>query len=542
MTTTPILEYARKVAYIPYEGQKVDDPESSNAKRRKIDEESMTLRESVIRAIAGYIVGVYTRYELPVANLEVSELVSGALKTTFNARKKQNNGNRTFLEKMQDKDIQIDRNKVMPMRVSLNILDNVLEVNGLKWSDGSRTKEWVGHCVPIMVFLYGFKLRVSELRTGHHQYKHKTSNAVVTEKVSTMGLFERHHIFLEGCTWAPDVQSSMSQSLGPLTLVLKAADASRSDMFTDKIENGIMRAYGHFAKIAPHVLNVMMTSTKAQKASICTAMGELSIVAPPRNQRRIFVPSIWFALFVLSESEVVEYSYESREDATTKAQVWVLSTPMAGLNNKSNIKHLDYSGKGAFQVYDQMRRQVWTYPSKTKDPQGASEVVFHSYWGTFCEDLGILKTVTGCDFKTRKELGAFFREKGTTTERVLLSLPPMRFYSKTVSGNVSQIGSGKGGQICANPIFTGKRKVKRSEEFFKQMTQEPGAAIMDANTLVNEILMEVRKVITDQQRKPVFEMGTTNWFQVKEKRHKDYVEIGPTADFVAEESGKFFLS
>lgn len=63
------------------------------------------------------------------------------------------------------------------------------------------------------------------------------------------------------------------------------------------------------------------------------------------------------------------------------------------------------------------------------------EFLFHGIFGSHKEDFGVLKTLTGRDFKTRKEMGAAFQNRASATTTVTLTLIPMRYLTKLASAS-----------------------------------------------------------------------------------------------------------
>lgn len=104
-----------------------------------------------------------------------------------------------------------------------------LEANKLLLLTATPAKQWAGVMAPYVAYCFGFNMRMKELRLGHHGYS-VSSRAGNEEKtpdglgrVSKFGLEPRHHVLLEGCTFPPEIQSSMAQTPGSMTVCIKLA-------------------------------------------------------------------------------------------------------------------------------------------------------------------------------------------------------------------------------------------------------------------------------------------------------------------------------
>lgn len=264
----------------------------------------------------------------------------------------------------------------------------------------------------------------------------------------------------------------MAQSLDPLTVLLKLAHAQRNSEYNNKLMLAVNRDYGHF-EWADQISTVILNTPEAQNLNVISALAELSIVAPPRNQRRVFIPLIWVSIFCMSKQEIQACSYKAQTSDQGRPVMTLPDITTEALVTKASVSILDFSGKGASIIWNTMASVFkFSYPSDTVSINKASQAVFHSYWGTFSEDFGTLNWLTGVNFLTRKEMGDFFKGKGTTETQVVLELPKMRRYCKVVSGNVTKRGSAKHGQISCHPVFAGKRKVEYKAAFFRSSREE----------------------------------------------------------------------
>lgn len=77
-----------------------------------------------------------------------------------------------------------------------------------------------------------------------------------------------------------------------------------------------------------------------------------------------------------------------------------------------------------------------------------AQILFHSYWGTFSEDLGVLSEITNTKhWFTRSELGVVFQKGRPGVVMVELAAILFKIFSKAIAGNVSNHSEGQSGQL-----------------------------------------------------------------------------------------------
>lgn len=71
----------------------------------------------------------------------------------------------------------------------------------------------------------------------------------------------------------------------------------------------------------------------------------------------------------------------------------------------------------------------------------ASQIVYHSIFGTFKEDLSILAQITGVSlWYTREQLGTCFRQQGSSEAMTRIEFPEMKYYAKMSCANQIVVG------------------------------------------------------------------------------------------------------
>lgn len=131
---------------------------------------------------------------------------------------------------------------------------------------------------------------------------------------------------------------------------------------------------------------------------------------------------------------------------------------------------VDHSGKGAFFLWKQAATKKISIRLNT-DSSAASEIIFHSVWGSHWEDLEILKYMTGHDFQTRRKLADAFRGKGSTASALPITNIGIVKYAKLSQALPTSFTSGGSPQAWNKTVFAGKRKTPLSSLFSEHLTK-----------------------------------------------------------------------
>nr|QMP82317.1 nucleocapsid protein [Hemipteran orthomyxo-related virus OKIAV188] len=478
--------------------------------------------------------------ELDPVDIQVSIQVAGILKTVFQMAKQDFNKTGSLNEKMIGKKFELKKGNG---KVELSsddaklILHASLSSAKLFFSQASdqicSPSEWVGVMSPLISFTYGFGLRLKELRLGHHEYGTSEGGKAGRANVSELGLDSRHHVLLEGITYPPDIQSSMAQSLGPLTACVKLALANKSK-YTEKYENAVKRFYQHLEMGEP-IASSLLDASKAQAPMLLSKVADLSLLVPPRNQRRAFFPLHLIAIVVLNDKEIG--ACVRNQDNT-----WVPGTDPFDGDNKNGLA-IDFSGKGAFLLYSQYHAMQPTYMGIPSEKSVLAQVLFHTVWGSYGEDFGILGIITNCnDWKKRSEFGDAMKKDRSGLVSVRIEPIKFKYFSKLVSGNVSNLSSGQRGQVTSIPSFSGWREMKYSKELVQSLQQQGSGTSFrrDFTGVVERVSEEIVKVLEGRSNQEDQNWGNTQWKGVIGSGIN--VRLGEPSEMRFSVSGKYFLA
>lgn len=287
-------------------------------------------------------------------------------------------------------------------------------------------------------------LRLQELRVGHT----KMPVARDVDKMSVVpieryGLSPAHSVHREGITYPPERRASMSMSLGALTTVL--CMLRTKGKYRNKWENAVKKTLYHIPAIADFISLTETNSADEYVKPALALLGDILLITTSRQSQRGCIPLIM--LYFL-------YDKESPDDRAIF------------------LDNLDLSGKGFFYCYKMLQssNQKFNIEMDGTEEQ-AAQIVFHTIFGTFKEDLGVLRAITNIgNWSTRQELGKAFAKSKEAVRT--FSLPQLKFYSKLCSANQSEFHTSNVGQVSSVPCFSGARRVTFGEDFYDHMKRD----------------------------------------------------------------------
>ncbi|KAK9880152.1 hypothetical protein WA026_010022, partial [Henosepilachna vigintioctopunctata] len=342
--------------------------------------------------------------------------------------------------------------------------------------------------------------------------------------VEKYGLNGSHHILLEGCTYPPEKRSSMAQSVGPMTAML--CHIRTEEKYRKKWTDAAKRAMAHIP-----VIDEVLDMVKGRKASeirgIMSLLADILLITTSRQAHRMFFPLSMFY-------SVIKMMGEGK-DITADSGAKIPAMGVDTLLDSFNV-----SGNGGFYFYHLASQFVWEIEGEMTESM-ARQILFHSIFGTFKEDLSILKQITDLGtWNTREEMGGSFKKMTTCGKSVQVFPVALKYYSKLSSANMSGLLSSSYSQVSSLPVFSGARTQTFSDDFFEQLNKRSGTISLSktipqlTSTLV-EILTELKEKLASQNKR--LELGTVKWRKID---GMDPVEGGEEIDTVFVGTGKFF--
>lgn len=273
---------------------------------------------------------------------------------------------------------------------------------------------------------------MNEVRTGCDTLPiSKTATETRAIKVSQYGLSPAHHCLLDGISFPPHKRSSLAQSIGPLTQLIMMHRSQSTPSYAGRWRKAALRSIGHLPK-AEEIINKIRNSTREEASGLLELVADILLVTGSRSACKAYFPfSIFYAGLNATPIAALKARNMSSEHRGT-----LFLVPIEGIEN------YDHSGKGAFALWNKAAKEgTFSMNIKTTDRK-ASEIIFHSVWGTHWEDLNTLALATNHKFHTRREIGDAFKEKGVQAEKMGIKLISFSEYAKLFQALPTEFSSG----------------------------------------------------------------------------------------------------
>nr|QPL15318.1 nucleoprotein [Raphidiopteran orthomyxo-related virus OKIAV180] len=393
----------------------------------------------------------------------------------------------------------------------------------------SGNNNWLGTVGPYLNFCCAFGMRMKELRTGHSMMPLKKSDSQTTAaNVAQYGLEGCHHILLEGISFPPEKRSSMTQSLGPMTALLCYIRSETK--YAEKWKIAAKRALAHIPFI-DDILGAIHGQKANDIRTLVKVIADILRIITPRQQQRATFPFNFLALYVNNLME---------KDPT---KIWTNLNGTQLSRGDEGIGGIDFSGIGAVKLYQATFKAFeWTLNGKF-DSHQAGQIVFHSVFGTYKEDLGILSEITDyrSPWATRENMGSSFQKQNTEGRQIKYTKIGLRYWAKLAGASQTGLLAANYSQDSSLPVFSGSRRISFPTDFFEHMRRSSAPSTQGKSiTQLTSSLLDVLYGLMDNITKEgsTVEMGTTKWFDVASLTNLGFTEA---TDFVAIGSNRFFL-
>lgn len=401
--------------------------------------------------------------------------------------------------------------------------------------------EWFGIAEPYCYFLTGFSLRLKELRLGHSEFHIKTEGAKSTSyPLSKFGLSGRHYILLEGIGFPPERRSSMAQYLGPMTNLLCYLMSPTN--YDDKFEDACKMLLSHIPNIEM-ILKTIKGQPISRIRNIISLIADIKLIVTPGQNNKASPPPCAFFYMCTEKAHLQNiksyikrlYGKEKKINIHDQSSVFGKKVSMSGLNTAilyHEASKLKYQLNGIFNTSE------------------ASQIIFHCWWGTFKEDLGILSAITTTqDWFKRAALGNKFQKMNTqnsVTENI--SLPSLLKFSNLSSANETGRLAQGAKQVASIPVSGGVSHRKFTNDFFQNLEKQSpsGTGSLTIEGIEADLTIILRELIQKLKRKQgIQETGTALWYDIPSNATVDIynrvVEPIPAQGFMTTETGDYFL-
>nr|QMP82198.1 nucleocapsid protein [Hemipteran orthomyxo-related virus OKIAV191] len=501
------------------------------------------LRSKVLKAILYAHIRVCKELgDTQMNHINLSENVSAALLNAHNCLRQATNGKGSLSSKVGTTTFcYIDPTNIV-RECSINkdrmeeILKSCLNVFGLRYTPQA---EWIGIASPMFAFIVGFKARRQELRIGNSDLpvsKGGTGATTITNTIpiSEFGLTQAHNVLLEGITYAPNLKSMMAQSLGPMTALIMLARNSNG-VYANKWEEAVLRDFMNIPEIGA-CIGVVKTSPVSQLRPLFRTLADILLITGSRAANRMFFPGFCLVRTLLNEG-TINSVYDASETAG------VLGTVL-DTSSTDWIESLSFSGFKGFELYQKMARITWKMdrPLTCTNADMAKQVFFHAVFGTYKEDLGILKWMTESEptFYNRKQLSPFFGKHDSGF--VNFSPYALKRWSKLASAQQTDFLGTSSSQIIADSTLGGKRSRNWGDDFFKHLDSDATTGAFTGNRNLTGLLGQYTALLSKlrnqlDRRGRCAVVGTVDWYRFELNEDGTHVKDPE----IPVESGSYFI-
>lgn len=465
----------------------------------------------------------------PFMNISFSNQITSHLMTLHNVLRQQSNANK--IGKLAEK---VPENltttvegeaKSCPSKTALELVKVIMSIYGLTYTYvGPSPPEWYGVAAPFLTFMSAFNDRMNEVRTGCDTMPiSKTATETKAIKVSQYGLSPAHHCLLDGISFPPHKRSSLAQSIGPLTQLIMVHRSQSTPSYAGRWRKAALLSIGHLPK-AEETINKIKTSTREEAAELMELVADILLVTGSRSACKAYFPfSIFYA--GLSATQITELKART-VDAEGKQ--------LLSMVELDGIENYDHSGKGAFALWNKAAKDgIFSLNIKTTDRK-ATEIIFHSVWGTHWEDLNTLEFATQHKFHDRREIGDAFREKGAQGERKKgIKLIPFVKYAKLSQALHTEFSSGGQQQVWTKTVIAGKRKLTIGETFgsYTKKSRQSASQVAASTNLFNFLSNYKSCIFKRVMERGFIKVGVVDWKSVEGMTYETdgKVVAGPSA-------------
>lgn len=386
------------------------------------------------------------------ANIDAVADITSVIVTCHNYNRQTANGVGGLRELIDDEFVFIANGMELPGKIVAKGLKALAERYGFKYSRNDDDRKNIGTLSSILSLVGGYRHRLSEVRLGNVVImKTKKGNEELTMELSRFGLNNSHAPFLTGCSYTPSLQSSMKQSLGPLTVLINLT-LNTEEKYARAWKDAFCQAF----KLVPNIEEManLLAGSRAKYSSLIRALGDLCHFGITRSSNKAFIPAAMLIRVNSTHCPV----YKARFGQSLSNYQFTLEANNLGMP----LRNLDFSGHGLLYFWNQAATERFTMrgDGDNMSEETAAQINFHSVMGSQKENLDLLDWMTGAKFQTRREMGNCFAKKGESGKHVAFTPIPFQRFAKLASAAQTDFIRGGKGQVSRAPVFSGQCRVE----------------------------------------------------------------------------------
>lgn len=453
-------------------------------------EKLLKILEIIISKLGdGRIAALTKDTSLGIVDIDLSDELSGVLMTVFTCLRKEENDTaghlkyKAYIAKVQGVDIAIQAivEEVKSKKIELDFLV----------------------ATPIVELMTLFKGLFDEVRTGVTRFRVRASvgkrsvkrdssgrpvawgsdNKEMTQSISQYGLINHHIPLLQGITLAPERRTGVVRSLGPLTQAILLV---MEDKYHTKLSSALLNSL-QMLPMAQEIVNCLKEArSPGSVAGILKELGDILLLTTARSTQKIYMPLLLIRLMWSRKTEEINWSF---------------------------------SGAPMMKMYTALATGGLRFRIKTGcDVLRTSEVIFHSMFGTYLEDLNILSQITThAKWHQRKDLNTVFNKRAAQNAAIVSPIK-FKYVSKMAQslmikslGNIDPVATSR-------PSFSGFRKRTFTQEFLTYLTTGKASHSFSNDPMQLQFALKKTKdsLVEDKDSIKLLEAGTKAWEEIKD--------------------------
>lgn len=213
----------------------------------------------------------------------------------------------------------------------------VMELYGLQYVDDPDFRSMIGTFQALFTLIVAFRSRLNEVRTGMTKIVlRKGAEGIKEVPISQFNLDVMYSVTLKGCTFSPNLQSAMKQSLGPMTIAINLAMTTNKDY--DSWKKAFCGAFKNI-NVAPQIANILAGS-KQKWQGIMHSLATLATFGVTRTSNKAHVPAAMFLSYLHIKCPAYKNFFQGLTLET------ISDEPFDTDDFPSWIKNFDFSGHG----------------------------------------------------------------------------------------------------------------------------------------------------------------------------------------------------
>ena len=430
-------------------------------------------------------------------DVDLSERIAGAMSTLHNFLQKDAAGNISDGEKLRKLRYDLTSEKSSTLGTAIDRFRTVFK----------GTVDYMVVC-PIVNLCTSFKLLKNECRNGLTKLITRKGQKGAPVSIFEYGLNASHTRYLKLASLKPQRRSGLMQCIGTLAHCINLLE---DKTYKEETERALRETMKHLP-MCEEIIMCMKCNTRRTVGKVLAYLGDLLLITTDRSHATACFPT----------TSIIRYFLHLDENRY-------------GLKVTEKLaSNIDFSGRGAIVFYNTyIGGQKFKWSTKETSSVKSSEIFFHSIFGTYVEDLGILSTITNIsNWHTRSEMSDVFK-KG---ENVEFTAPTFKLVSRLISACGTQLMNCPGKMLIGKPVFSGKRKRCFSGELMIALTSNTSTSFNCSVPSLQEALKNAIKAALAMDQQADFK--TTEWFDATKVTLGTWGELSGVA---VKESDVFFF-